>query len=412
MPESQPPAFTRHLSPTTVDDVAAVIESAAAAGTPVYPIGGGTALDFGLPRRAAGVELSLAGLDRVLDYPARDMTVTVESGVTLGDLARTLAAEGQQLPVDAPAADRATVGGLIATNWSGPRRYGYGTVRDYVIGITAVDGRGRVFKGGGRVVKNVAGYDFCKLLVGSLGTLGVITQATFKVRPLAQAAAYVGRDVPDWEVAETLLASLVRSAATPAAIELLAGPAWLEGAPSPAARLCVGVEGTRREVSAMVASLRDELSRTAPAPIEVLQAGESGSAGAAYSALNQRLIEFGAGAAPLVLKASLRPSRTIDFMRLVREIDPAASLQAHAGSGVVIARLSSLPPGFFTHELIGRLQPAAVASGGHVVVLSASGGELTRQSVWGNPDAAIDLMRAVKAQFDPADILNRGRFVF
>ena len=119
------------------------------------------------------------------------MTITVEAGVTMRTLADLLAKERQRLPVDVPQAERATIGGVIATNWNGPRRYGEGIVRDFVIGISAVDGRGLPFKGGGRVVKNVAGYDFCKLLTGSLGTLGVITQVTLRLKPIPEQSALV-----------------------------------------------------------------------------------------------------------------------------------------------------------------------------------------------------------------------------
>src|SRR4029079_12976461 len=135
--------------------------------------------------------LNLSSLAKIVDYTPRDMTILVEAGVRMADLAATLAAERQQLPIDVPRAADATIGGVIATNWCGPRRYGHGTIRDYVIGIHAVDGRGVAFKGGGRVVKNVAGYDFCKLLTGSLGTLGVITQVALKVKPQSESSAAV-----------------------------------------------------------------------------------------------------------------------------------------------------------------------------------------------------------------------------
>ncbi|HEY2147298.1 MAG TPA: FAD-binding oxidoreductase, partial [Pirellulales bacterium] len=149
--------MTETITPADQAELAAAVRAAFEAGTPVYPVGGGTSLNYGLPRARPGIELSLAKLNRVIDYPARDMTITVEAGITIAALAATLAAERQRLPIDAPNADRATLGGVIATNWSGPLRYGHGTIRDYVIGISAVDGRGVPFKGGGRVVKNVAG---------------------------------------------------------------------------------------------------------------------------------------------------------------------------------------------------------------------------------------------------------------
>src|SRR5207253_9213768 len=125
----------------------------------------------------------LRGLAEVIDYPARDMTITVQAGITLARLQALLATEKQRLPVDVPHPDRATLGGALATNASGPRRLGFGTLRDYVIGMTVVNDEGQEVKAGGRVVKNVAGYDLCKLHVGALGTLGVISQATLKLRP-------------------------------------------------------------------------------------------------------------------------------------------------------------------------------------------------------------------------------------
>ncbi|OYV80387.1 MAG: hypothetical protein B7Z73_19035, partial [Planctomycetia bacterium 21-64-5] len=175
--------LTATVEPATQSELVEQVRAAFGSDTPLYPIGGGTSLGYGVPPKQKGLGVRLTGLNRIVDYPARDMTITVEAGITMSVLAAELAREGQRLPVDAAQSDRATLGGLIATNFSGPRRYGYGTLRDYVIGISAVDGRGTPFKAGGRVVKNVAGYDLCKLLTGSLGTLAVISQVTLKVRP-------------------------------------------------------------------------------------------------------------------------------------------------------------------------------------------------------------------------------------
>src|SRR5262249_29526646 len=143
--------------------------------------GGRTMLGVGLPPARPGVALDLLGLKRVIDYPARDMTITVQAGITVQAPGQLLAAEGQRVPVDVPLPSRATLGGAMAANASGPRRLGAGTLRDYVIGVTTVNDQGQETKAGGRVVKNVAGYDLCKLHLGALGTLGVITQATLKV---------------------------------------------------------------------------------------------------------------------------------------------------------------------------------------------------------------------------------------
>src|SRR5207248_909399 len=155
----------------------------------IYPVGGGTLMHVGLPPERAGTIVDLRKLDAVVDYPARDMTITVQAGITVGRLRDILRAEHQRLPVDVPQAEVATLGGALAVNVSGPRRFGWGTFRDYVIGIRMVNDRGEEFKAGGRVVKNVAGYDICKLAVGSLGTLGIITEVTLKLRPLPEEQA-------------------------------------------------------------------------------------------------------------------------------------------------------------------------------------------------------------------------------
>ena len=144
-------------------------------------------LDYGLPPARPGVAVELRALDKVIDFPARDMTITVEAGITIARLDEITRAEGLHLPIDVPDPERATLGGAIACNVSGPRRYGYGTFRDYMLGITTVNDRGEEVSAGGRVVKNVAGYDLMKLHTGAMGTLGVITQVTLKLRPVPEA---------------------------------------------------------------------------------------------------------------------------------------------------------------------------------------------------------------------------------
>src|SRR5438874_457698 len=169
--------------PASVAELCAIIKRCADTKTAIYPVGGGTMLDYGMPPARPGIALATAALNQVIDYPARDLTITVEAGITMQKLHETLAAENQWLPIDVPNPEQATIGGAIACDVSGPRRYGYGTLRDYVIGITVVNDRGQETHAGGRVVKNVAGYDLMKLYTGSLGTLGVVTQVTLKVRP-------------------------------------------------------------------------------------------------------------------------------------------------------------------------------------------------------------------------------------
>jgi glycolate oxidase FAD binding subunit len=407
--------LTDTATPADIPALAAAVRQAHADGVPVYPLGGGTSLDFGLPAKQQGIGLSLAKLDRIIDYPARDMTITIEAGIRMSALADTLARERQRLPIDVPWADRATLGGVIATNWSGPLRYGHGTIRDYVIGISAVDGRGMEFKGGGRVVKNVAGYDFCKLLVGSLGTIGVVTQVTLKVKPIPDNSALVACRVKDFEQAEQLLAALVTTRTSPAAVELLAGSAWHGEAaldqlePSeekPFGHLVVALEGSTAEVEWMIATLAAEW--------QAIGTTAHGLPPDRAEALWRRLREFSAEpCGGLVAKISVPPSRMIAIARHAAQLQPDCSLQAHAASGILILRMPSFPAGGVSRQWVGELQAAAQNAEGSAAILSCSqSGELTRQAIWGKPANAAMLMEAVKKQFDPKNLLNPGRFVY
>jgi glycolate oxidase FAD binding subunit len=410
-PEQLLPIKSR-LEPSSASELAAAVRNAYETATPLYPVGGGTSLYFGLPAKEQGQGLSLLGLNRIIDYPARDMTITVEAGVTMKQLADTVAKEGQRLPVDVPQGEKATIGGVVATNWNGPRRYGEGSIRDFVIGISAVDGRGNEFKGGGRVVKNVAGYDFCKLLTGSMGALAVITQVTLRLKPIPSQSALVACSVADAAKAERLLAALVNSQTTPTAIEVLAGPEWrhepaLAGLASDspdAVYIVASLEGSAPEVEFMVGQLIEEWRASG---VEMpLVVGET-------AALWHRLIEFSAaGDSPLVLKANVIPSGTTAMIEAARRLDPDCSIQAHAGNGIVLIKMSKFPASGLSRALVGSLQPAAAAQHGQVVILSnTSGAEMTHQSVFGMTDSPLELMRQLKRQFDPQQILNRGRFV-
>lgn len=389
--------LTSTSTPASQDELTAIVADAFHARTALYPIGGGTGLEYGLPPKQPGVGVVLTSLSRVIDFPARDLTITVETGITMQALADVLALEGLRLPVDVPHPDRATLGGVIATAWSGPRRYGHGSIRDFVIGIRAVDGSGTVFNGGGRVVKNVAGYDFCKLLTGSLGTIGIISQVTLKLRPLAQQTTVVRVGVATLAAADAILTALASAAITPTAIEYRHGAAKGE--------LFVLLEGTTPEVEWSVIELQ-RLIASHGARAEVIAAGEA-------NVLMEDVTHSPAAAAPLVLKASVRPSALTRFINGVLEVDAQATIHAHAGNGIVYISFAEFPKQGLSRALIGKLQPLASSLGGHVVILSnPSGQEATPQSTWGALGGQQALMTAVKEQFDPRNILNPGRFVF
>jgi len=399
------------IAPADQAAVAEAVRNAGSQGLAVYPRGGGTRLDYGVKPQRPGIALSLTNLNRVVDYPAADLTITVEAGTTIAELTKRLASQRQQLPIDIPQPDRATVGGAVAVNAAGPRRYAYGTIRDYLLGFTAVDGVGGTFSGGGRVVKNAAGYNMCRLMTGSLGTLGVITQATLMVRPLAEASALVVCDVADLETAEKLLAGLIQSPTRPVAIDFVAGQPADETVLGPMSagtvgRLYVGFEGAAAEVDWMVEQLRQEwaaLGATAPMLVPAAQT----------ESLWRWLADFAAD-----VQINVLPSAVVSTMAKILPLDPKCAIQTHAGDGVIRVRLPLLLGDGQSEEVsaahpIGQLRQIATAAGGTMIVLGRPGSaHLTAADVWGPPGPELGVMQAIKDRFDPQNILNPGRFIY
>lgn len=384
--------------------LADIIRQAAGERLPVYPVGGGTRLAYGTVPSVTGLGLCTTGLHRLVDHAADDMTVTVEAGITLSQLAEILAEKRQRLPVDAPFPARATIGGLIATNTSGPRRFGHRTIRDYLIGMRAVDGRGEPFAGGGRVVKNAAGYDMSRLLIGSMGTLAVVTQVSLMVRPMAETAAMISARLPDFDSADDLLVRLSHSSMRPVSVDLLTS-GWgddgdWDSERDGAVQLLVGFEGTAAEVGWMIDSLRRDWIESSARNVKVLE--DAGTA-----AMWQWITEL-----PAQLQANLLPSKVAPFLRRVTEIDPACALAAYAGDGIVRIRLSSNVAQDLPTVLATKLRPAVKELEGHLVVLSVEPGSgLGRDDVWGSASARAPVMQAIKKRFDPLGILNPGRWV-
>ncbi|MEZ6130231.1 MAG: FAD-binding oxidoreductase [Planctomycetaceae bacterium] len=205
------------LMPTTAKDVADAVCAAIAQGAKLST-SRDDADDDSTVRR-----VDLSNMAAVVDYPARDMTITVQGGLRVSELAAILAVEKQQLPLDC-SDNTLTVAALVAGNTAGPRQFGYGTARDYLIGVEAVDGQGRIFHAGGRVVKNVAGYDLCRLLVGSRGSLGILTQLTFKLKPLPEHSLGIAFAFRDVDRLEATLNRLNTTAAAPVILDIAASP--------------------------------------------------------------------------------------------------------------------------------------------------------------------------------------------
>ncbi len=399
------------VRPRSVAELGDLVRRASAEREALYPVGGGTMLGLGLPPSRPGWAVDLRSLNHVIDYPARDMTITVRAGITIAELRRVLAAENQRLPVDVPRADRATLGGALAANVSGPRRYGFGTPRDYVLGISTVNDEGQEVKAGGRVVKNVAGYDLCKLHVGALGTLGIITQATLKLRPIpeAQALLTLGCDAAGLEALLNLLHDSrtrpccldVLNAEAARAVSRAAGVAL----PEAAWAAVVGFEDGAEAVNWQVRRLMQEIT---PAGVRGLEA----RAGAAGQTLWRELVEAAdPGRARLSFKANLLPAAVASFCLRAAGLADDVRIHAHAGSGIVRGCF----PGALTLErardMLKGLQEAARAAQGNLILPRCPPEWKRSLPVWGLPRGDAWLMREVKAKLDPNGLFNPGRFV-
>jgi glycolate dehydrogenase FAD-binding subunit len=359
-------------------------------------------------------------LAQVIDYPARDMTITVQAGIRVAQLQALLRGENQRLPVDVPAADRATLGGALAANVSGPRRYGFGTLRDYVIGINTVNDEGHETKAGGRVVKNVAGYDLCKLHIGALGTLGIITQVTLKLRPLPEQTALVALRCGADQLGP-LLDQLHDSRTRPVAIDVLnaraarslpptAGlPGVREGSWAVIAGFEESGEAVRWQVQQLIKELAPGFNPGSLGKAEGLDV----LAGTAAAPLWQALTEFRLHPqAVLTFKANLLPHAAADFCRRADALAPAPLLQAHAGSGIVLGHVTGDLPLEGAAALLRELHGLAAASHGNAVVLGCPPAWKATLPVCGLPRGDAALMRAVKDKLDPRGIFNPGRWRF
>ena len=353
----------------------------------------------------------MSELNRIVDYPARDMTITVEAGLRIDALQATLAKERQRLPVDIAQAERATLGGALATNTSGPRRFGHGTFRDYVIGLSAVDADGRLFKAGGRVVKNVAGYDLCKLLVGSRGTLAVVTQVTLKLRPLPETSAQLWLTFDWFRTIEDRLAGLLTSQTRPVAIEVLnpAAAALIATSarcdlPANAPVLCIGVEGSKRDVEWQLQMLSQELTTGGLQESRQIRDHDA-------DRIWEALTEFQTCADdPLTFEANLRPSQCMAFAERATELGVA--VQVHAGNGQVIGQLLEESATIDqTVSILNELGTVARSAGGNLVVLHCDSTWKSRMPMCGTPEPSWVLMKQLKSKLDPQGLLNPGRFV-
>ncbi len=410
--------------PAAVEELSEIMRLASAERLAIVPWGSGTKIGLGNIPARVDLVVGLARLNRVIDYEPADLTATFQGGAPLVAVQASLRQQGQFLPLDAPYPQHATIGGILATNSSGPRRARYGSARDLVIGVRIVHADGTITKGGAKVVKNVTGYDMNKLYIGSLGTLGIIAEATFRIYPLPAVEWTWLASFPTGESAAAAVAGLLHSTIIPSRVELLSPLA----AQSVGRQAGLSLANGRFVLAASVASVPEAVDAQIGAMKKIGEQHGSGSGvlaeGEAQEAFWRAVGSFGAqngkegiGAA---LQANVVPTKVVETIRrgeaIAGSVGLASVAVSEAASGIVRLHWNGdagAPDGAapLMAQAIEDFRAAVTGDGGSLVVLAAPTSVKRTVDVWGPVGKALPLMRSLKEQFDPKRILNPGRFV-
>ncbi|HYI25268.1 MAG TPA: FAD-binding oxidoreductase [Thermomicrobiales bacterium] len=385
-----PFSVSERVTPTSTDDLSSILADASGADRTVIPLGGGISAGTGLPVEGFDIGIDTTALSGILSWEPADLVLSVRAGTTCAEVQSALAASNQVIPVDVAYPERATIGGLISTGFAGPRRLRSGSFRDLLIGCEYVRGDGLVARAGGMVVKNVSGFEIPRFLHGSWGALAVLSSVNLKItpKPRSDGTLIVATESTAEAVASALRA--VSEVSTLASCVVMS----VDGTTTIAARAL----GRDRAVSETLA----EAARILGAG-EVIGGDESGAWWQAY--LNQ----FGEVDAETLIAISVRPRQAVEVVTRLRDmagLADSASFAIDPGVGSIRVRLSGP-----NHELVAAIVDLVQRHGATYVLERVATELVGTIPVWGDPPDGIDLMRAIKREFDPAGILNRGRLV-
>lgn len=394
------------VEPANETEIATVLAFADKEGLRVLVRGGGTQLDMGLPPTGGDILLSTARLNQIVEHVPQDLVVIAEAGLPFATLQAALTKTGQWLALDPDLAAEATIGGLVATNATGPRRLRYGGVRDSIIGVRVVLADGTIAKGGGKVVKNVAGYDLPKLFTGALGTLGVIVSATFRLYPLPVASRTVHITASSVPPLCELAVRIIGSTLVPTIIDIV-GDTTQANTYTMAVRFEMGQEAVTAQANTLLSMAADIHGNVAGAAQTLV-----GDAEEQFWAQTKHTTIKNDSPNTLTLKASLLPTEIAhwltDMKQVCQQQQVHATWRAHAGHGLISVQL--VGENAVLVASVNKLRQKALEQKGSIVVTEASFHLAQQLDIWG-PVSALGIMRNLKARFDPHNTLNPGRFV-
>ncbi len=397
---------TMVVAPGDISEMQDVLRMASEMDVSVIPAGAGSKLSIGNVVREVGIVVSTNRINKVIEYEPADLTVTVESGMRMLDLQKELAVHRQYLPLNPPYADRCSIGGIVATNSSGPLRLRHGTARNLVLGLHVMLADGTVVKSGGKVVKNVAGYDLNKLYIGSYGTLGIITEVSLKLCPLPSHESLLAAQYDSIEKAIHAGLSIVSSQVLPSYV-ILKTEVAVNGLSEQYPTLIVGFGGEAETVSWQIGSAQSQMEQNAAKSVHVIE-GES------QDRMRHEIQEYSAAdkvCNRIIVKVNLKRTDMSKFAEAAHEL--TSDMMFYLGNGVVYLRLPVTPSDDFksTAGIITKLRQQVMGMKGNLTIESAPPELKQHLDIWDPIGNTLDLMKQIKAKFDSKGILNAGRFV-
>lgn len=392
--------------PSSVQDIQNVLRHVSEQNLRVIPAGAGTKLGTGNLANNTDIVIATTQLNKVVEYEPADLTVTIESGMKLADLQNELAQHKQFLPLNPPYSDKCTIGGIVATNSSGPIRLRYGTARNLVLGMKVVHASGTVVKSGGKVVKNVAGYDLNKLYIGSYGTLGIITEITLKLAPLPIKESIIAAQFHNIQDAVKTGLKVVSSQSLPTYVNLLVG-CTLDLFDEKKPTVIVGFGGDPETLSWQLKTTQTLLEQNDAIGVHIVEQE-------LVSTISNSIVEFpSVDRQPdvVIVKINIRRTDIAEFVdKIYKDTYEMMSL---LGNGVLYLKIpvDSEPDFQALANILAQIRQNAAAIGGNLIIESAPSELKHHIDVWGSIGNTLNLMKKIKSKFDTKGLLNPGRFV-